>query len=311
MSDYAQRQIENRMERWDLTPENTHFGSDEENGSGFVLSVDGMFNLVASVQAFDDVHITTLNPGEMAFSAGSFTAPANTIMEFFGDPLMTVEQFAGIVEWQRQNPNQAEGYNASYEFVLSMLEADPVNSLNLKIFVPRLDADQGEVVYRLERGSDEDGPHLEIVETWLAANLNDVIIQDADVVILGESSGLLTVQNPGGTAVLMGGGDQFVGGSSANDIFVSFGSGEKFLNGGGGDNTFAFAATAHYTIGDFSQGDKLAFKVSSYSSLKKRISSIEEDESGVTIHFGSRASVELIGLSKSDLGRDIVDFDFF
>lgn len=312
LNDYAQAQVENLVDRRGLTPENSEFGPDEEDGLGFLLSRGGNYNMVVLVQDVEDADIT-LDPEGMAFPAGFFSAPANTIMEFWGnDPMLPVEALAEIVELQRQNPSQDEGYDASYEFLLAALQDSPVNSFNLQTFVPRLEAEQGEVVYRLERGSDEDGPHVEIVETWLAANLNDVIIQDADVVILGESSGLLTVQNPDGTAVLIGGGDQFVGGSSANDIFVSFGGGEKFLNGGGGNDIFAFAAHAHYTIADFNEGDKVAIaRASSFEQLRARATGVEQDEEGVTVQFGPEASITFLGLAKSDLNADMLDLSFF
>lgn len=97
---------------------------------------------------------------------------------------------------------------------------------------------------------------------------------------------------------------QSFAGGAGNDTLVG-GGGTDTLAGGAGSDVFGFIKRGHYTIMDFAEGtDKLAFDfagVTSNADLQTYLTGITNDQGNVTFHFGSDASITLIGVSATAL----------
>ncbi|MDY6949673.1 MAG: M10 family metallopeptidase C-terminal domain-containing protein [Pseudomonadota bacterium] len=95
---------------------------------------------------------------------------------------------------------------------------------------------------------------------------------------------------------------QSFAGGSGNDTLVG-GGGADTLAGGAGNDVFGFIKRSHYTIMDFKEGeDKLAFDfagITSKADLAAYVTDVTSADGNVTFHFGSDASITLIGVSAS------------
>ena len=108
------------------------------------------------------------------------------------------------------------------------------------------------------------------------------------------------------------GNDQLYGGTG-NDILRA-GYNHDTLNGSTGNDTFGFYALGHFQVSDFTVGeDRLFFDsskigVNNLHDLVGHITNINQKIDGVTVEFGSDASIELVGINLNQITADMVVF---
>lgn len=130
-----------------------------------------------------------------------------------------------------------------------------------------------------------------------------------------------TLDGDAGNDILDGqeGTDKLFGG--AGDDILHAGHGHDQLTGGSGSDTFGFYALGHFRVTDFTIGeDRLFFDsetlgISSIEQLVPFITNINQradfngNPIGVTVEFGSEASIDLVGINLNDITPDMVIFD--
>lgn len=92
-------------------------------------------------------------------------------------------------------------------------------------------------------------------------------------------------------------GDNILVGNAGNNVIDGRG-GNDTLTGGGGNDSFWFAASGHSTITDFGSGDTLGLS-SLLTSGSKAV--LTQNDEGVLLSVGSDFSVELLGMSLSNV----------
>jgi len=119
----------------------------------------------------------------------------------------------------------------------------------------------------------------------------------------------------GGNDDLDGGyGDDQLYGGIGNDILRA-GYGDDSLNGGIGNDTFGFyALEGHFRVDDFTIGedrllfDSLEIGINNIHDLVADITNINQKSDGVTVEFGTNASIELVGVNLNQITADMVVF---
>jgi hypothetical protein len=150
-----------------------------------------------------------------------------------------------------------------------------------------------------------------------AINLNG-LNKDKTLVLSGLENIMLvgqgTVRVDGNTSVTVSsdGGSQNIIGGGGNDTLIG-GGGNDTLAGGAGNDVFGFVRFGHFTINDFSAGDKLAFKVpgiTNVSQLVPYLTKVSATPEATSLEFGSSFSITLVGVSASDITADLIKFTF-
>lgn len=123
-----------------------------------------------------------------------------------------------------------------------------------------------------------------------------------------------TIYGLGGNDWLDGGqGDDVLVGGDGNDVLLGA-YGKDTLVGGAGQDIFGFYTLGDFVINDFSiTEDSLYFSTAhtglrTIADLAAVITSIEQAQDRVIIHFGQAASISLIGVNASDLNPGMVHF---
>lgn len=129
-----------------------------------------------------------------------------------------------------------------------------------------------------------------------------------------------TLDGDAGNDVLDGqeGTDKLFGGDG--DDILHAGHGHDQLTGGSGSDTFGFYALGHFRVTDFTISedpllqdrlffDSEALGISSIEQLVPFITNINQRADGVTVEFGSEASIDLIGIDLNHITPDMVVFD--
>lgn len=109
------------------------------------------------------------------------------------------------------------------------------------------------------------------------------------------------------------GNDQLYGGIG-NDILRA-GYGDDTLNGGIGNDTFGFyALEGHSRVSDFTIGEDRFFfdsreiGINNLHDLVADITNINQKSDGVTVEFGTNASIELVGVNLNQITADMIVF---
>jgi Ca2+-binding RTX toxin-like protein len=133
-----------------------------------------------------------------------------------------------------------------------------------------------------------------------------------DLLVSGSGNDTLTGGN--GNDILQGGdGINQLFGDAGDDTLWAIGSDN--LTGGDGIDTFIFGAQLnHFQVLDFDlENDILLFYTSQYgiedvNQLLQYITNINQRIDGVTVEFGSDASIELVGINLNDITIDMISF---
>ncbi|MES0885353.1 calcium-binding protein, partial [Roseibium sp. SCPC14] len=110
-----------------------------------------------------------------------------------------------------------------------------------------------------------------------------------------------------------GGGSDLLSGYGGNDTLIG-NAGDDTLTGGTGSDTFVFkiADTGHDTVTDFNAGagseDVLSFETSLFADFASLLAATNDVGSNTVITIDVNTSIELQGVSSSDLHQD--DFQF-
>ena len=131
---------------------------------------------------------------------------------------------------------------------------------------------------------------------------------------LVSGSGNDTLKGGNGNDILQGGdGINQLFGDAGDDTLWAIGSDN--LTGGGGIDTFIFGAQLnHFQVLDFDlENDILLFYTSQYgiedvNQLLQYITNTDQRIDGVTVEFGSDASIELVGINLNDITIDMISF---
>lgn len=133
-----------------------------------------------------------------------------------------------------------------------------------------------------------------------------------------------TLRGKGGNDTLDGdaGDDDLDGGEGTDKLFggdgndiLRAGHGHDRLTGNSGNDTFGFYALGHFQVNDFTLGqDRLFFDsqvlgINSIEQLASFITNIDQRTDGVTVHFGSEASINLVGIDLSTITADMIIFN--
>ncbi|MDV6343418.1 hemolysin expression modulating protein [Nitrosomonas sp. Is37] len=135
---------------------------------------------------------------------------------------------------------------------------------------------------------------------------NDTLVGGGNNDTLDGDAGNDVLDGQGGTDKLFGG---------AGDDILLAGDGHDQLTGGSGSDTFGFYALGHFRVKDFTIGeDRLFFDseklgINSIEQLVPFITDIKERADGVTVEFGSEASIDLVGIHLNDITADMVVFN--
>ena len=113
-----------------------------------------------------------------------------------------------------------------------------------------------------------------------------------------------------GNDVVDGGGDRDIVFGGAGDDFVSGGEGNDRLFGGDGADSFVFTAgDGRDLISDFEAGvDSFVLINTGFTSAQEVLDAARETGAGIRLQFDGGETIQLIGVSGSELGED--DFTF-
>jgi Ca2+-binding RTX toxin-like protein len=150
-----------------------------------------------------------------------------------------------------------------------------------------------------------------------AINLNG-LNKDTTLVLSGvenvmlAGSGSVRIAGNTGAFVTSDGANQNITGGGGNDTLVG-GGGNDTLTGGAGDDVFGFLRPGHFTIGDFSQGDTIAFKVGGITNINELVpylTRVTQTQDALKLEFGQNFSLTLVGVSPTDITADMIKFTF-
>jgi hypothetical protein len=123
------------------------------------------------------------------------------------------------------------------------------------------------------------------------------------------SAGTVRVDGGLGAMVIGDSNSQAFLGGTGNDTLVG-GGGFDTMSGGAGADVFGFIRRGHYTITDFVKGqDKLLFEfdgVNQTSDIVPFLTGVTEENGNTTFHFGSSASITLVGVTAAGIASDLL-----
>jgi hypothetical protein len=121
--------------------------------------------------------------------------------------------------------------------------------------------------------------------------------------------GAARIDDTDGAMIIGDGSRQVFAGGSGNDTLVG-GGGQDTLVGGAGADVFGMIKRGHVQINDFTVGtDKLAFDfagVTSKADLSTYLTGVTNSGGNTIFHFGSDASITLVGVSATGLFDDML-----
>jgi Ca2+-binding RTX toxin-like protein len=144
---------------------------------------------------------------------------------------------------------------------------------------------------------------------------NDILREGLGNGILKGGNGNDDLDGGPGTELLFGGnGDDILRAGGTTPQLRPVGDYDR-LNGGAGKDIFGFYGIGHFEIADFSLGeDRLFFDssvlgINEIGQLLLYITSLTDNSnSGFTVHFGSTASIELVGVNLNSITADMIIF---
>ena len=165
------------------------------------------------------------------------------------------------------------------------------------------------------KGDDRSDDVSDDLSDDVSDDTSDDVSDDTSDDVSDDLSGDDDLTGTSGTDDLDGGrGNDRLSGGDGDDVLRA-GFGNDDLSGGRGSDVFGFYALGHFVVRDFKPNeDRLFFDaaktgIDDLDELKQSITGFEQTTDGAVVHFGSEASITLVGINLNDLTGDMILFN--